>query len=439
MTTHPETAPATPNPPPGAEAGLRMGPRPLPLHMAVQSLIWLSSLAALSGLKNGSLPWRPGLKKAAAKLQKSLEAADPDGFFFAAAVDAEARRRLQAFTEGVTRYRHHPRTSRPAEPPVFWRDGATRMLDYGAVSGTGTKSRPPADEQSCVLVVPSLINRGYILDLTEKRSLLRHLAADGLRPFLLDWGVPGADERGFGLTDYVCRRLEPAIDQIFAATGRAPLVVGYCMGGLLTLALATRRPERVAALALLATPWDFHAAPPEEIRLMKAMTPGLTAMIDQLGELPVDVIQAMFASPYPFLTAEKFRRFAAFETGSRKAHQFVALEDWLNDGVPLVGPAARECLVHWYGENAPAEGTWRIGGQLVLATEVRAPTLVVIPEKDHIVPPGSAAALAEAIPGAVSKTLPAGHIGMVAGGRARSILYEPLSRWLKGALTEINQ
>jgi len=63
---------------------------------------------------------------------------------------------------------------------------------------------------------------------------------------------------------------------------------------------------------------------------------------------------------------------------------------------------------------------------------------VVIPEKDHIVPPGSAAALAEAIPGAVSKSLGAGHIGMVAGGRARSMLYEPLSRWLKRALTEIN-
>ncbi len=435
MTTPPETVPAASGPPPGAEAG----PRPLPLHMAVQNLTWLSSLAALSGLKNGSLPWRPGLKKAAAKLQKNLEAADPDGLAFAAAVDAEARRRLLTFSEGITRYRHHPRTPRPTEPPVFWRDGTTRMLDYGAASGTGTKSRPLADERPCVLVVPSLINRGYILDLTEKRSLLRHLAADGLRPFLLDWGVPGADERRFGLTDYVCGRLEPAADQIFAATGRAPLVVGYCMGGLLALALATRRPERVAALALLATPWDFHAAPPGEIQLMKAMTPGLTAMIDQLGELPVDVIQAMFTTLDPYLTAEKFRRFAAFEAGSRKARQFVALEDWLNDGVPLVGPAARECLLQWYGENAPAKGTWRVGGQWVRATDVRAPSLVVIPEKDHIVPPGSAAALGEAIPGAVSKTLGAGHIGMVAGGRARGMLYEPLSRWLKRALMEINQ
>ena len=438
MTTPPESVPAASGPPPGAEAGPRTGPRPLPLHMAVQSLTWLSSLAALSGLKNGSLPWRPGLRKAAANLRKSLEAADPGGFAFAAAVDAEARRRLKAFSEGVTRYRHHPRAPRPAEPPVFWRDGATRMLDYGAASGTGTKSRPPADGRPCVLVVPSLINRGYILDLTEKRSLLRHLAADGLRPFLLDWGWPGADERGFGLSDYVCRRLEPAADQIFAATGRAPLVVGYCMGGLLAVALATRRPERVAALALLATPWDFHAAAPGEIQLMRAMTPGLTAMIGQLGELPVDVIQAMFTSLDPYLTAEKFRRFATFEAGSRKARQFVALEDWLNDGVPLAGPAARECLVHWYGENAPAEGTWRVGGQLVRAADVRAPALVVIPKTDHIVPPGSAAALAEAIPGAVSKTLSAGHIGMVAGGRARSMLYEPLSRWLNRTLTEIN-
>jgi len=338
MTTPLEPITATSDPPPGTEAGPRAGPRPLPLHMAVQSLTWLSSLAALSGLKNGSLPWRPGLRKAAAKLQKSLEAADSDGLAFAAAVDAEARRRLQAFIEGVTRYRHHPRIPRPAEPPVFWREGATRVLDYGAASGTGTKSRPAADERPGVLVVPSLINRGYILDLTEKRSLLRHLAANGLRPFLLDWGAPGAAERRFGLTDYVCGRLEPAVDQIFAATGQAPLVVGYCMGGLLALALATRRPERVDALALLATPWNFHAGPAGEIQRMKAMAPVLTAMIDQFGGLPVDVIQAIFTSLDPYLTAEKFRRFATFKTGSRKTRQFVALEDWLNDGVSARRP-----------------------------------------------------------------------------------------------------
>ena len=405
-------------------------PRPLPLHLSLQTMTWLSSLAALSGLKNGSLPWRTGLKKAAEKLQKSLEKADPDLPALVAAVDAEACRRLRTFTDGVTRYRDHPRPRRRALPE-FWRRGSTRVLNYGIHDGPGLPGAP-------VLVVPSLINRGTILDLTEKRSLMRHLAAEGFWPFLVEWGAPGEDERNFDLSDYICGRLEPALDEICRTAGQAPAVVGYCMGGNLALALTVRKPVQVGALALLATPWDFHAGPAGTVKMLKVMAPGLTAMIGQLGELPVDVLQAMFTTLDPYLTTLKFQRFATLETGSEKARQFVALEDWLNDGVPLVGLVAKECLIGWYVENTPAKGAWKVGGTPVLPDEVKVPALIVIPTRDHIVPPGSATALADAIPEAQRMTLAAGHIGMMAGSRAPAMHYKPLTKWLKETLGEIN-
>ncbi len=83
----------------------------------------------------------------------------------------------------------------------------------------------------------------------------------------------------------------------------------------------------------------------------------------------------------------------------------------------------------------PARGSWRIAGRPVLPAEVQARCLVMIPGKDHIVPPASAAPLAEALPRADSRVLGAGHIGMVAGGRAATILYGPLARWLKAVMT----
>ncbi|MDA1089842.1 MAG: alpha/beta fold hydrolase [Proteobacteria bacterium] len=406
-------------------------PQPVALHLALQTLTWLSSLSALNGLKSGSIPWRPGLKKAAESLQKNLEKVDLREL--SAAVDAEARSRLIAFSEGVNRYGRHPREPRPPEPDVFWRDGATRVLDYGPQhTNKGDKNAMP------VLVVPSLINRGYILDLTVQRSLMRYLASVGLRPFLVDWGMPGAEEKNFDLTSYICWRLEPIADEIFDATGQAPALLGYCMGGLLTLALAHRRPDRVAALAFLATPWDFHAGPKAPILMLEAMAPGINTMIDQLGALPVDVLQAMFSSLDPYLTANKFRRFSTLQEDSDKAREFIVLEDWLNDGVPLVGKVARECLMGWYLDNAPAKGTWKVDGEAVLPEAIKAPSLVIIPEDDHIVPPGSATALADAIPGATRKSLAAGHIGMVAGGRAKTILYKPLGQWLCKTLTEVN-
>jgi polyhydroxyalkanoate synthase len=113
---------------------------------------------------------------------------------------------------------------------------------------------------------------------------------------------------------------------------------------------------------------------------------------------------------------------------------FVALEDWLNDGVPLAGRVARETLFGWYVENAPARGTWRIGGRPVRPAEVTAPALVLVPEQDYIVPPGSAAPLGDALPRAEARVVPAGHIGMVVGGGAERVLYEPLVDWLVEAI-----
>ena len=145
------------------------------------------------------------------------------------------------------------RPRRLSPPPLDAGDGRPAGdLDRGRVAPARLRRR-----RADVLFVPSLVNRAYVLDLTPERSLMRWLPGQGFRTLLLDWGWPGEAERHFTLTDYVAGRLERAL---MAAPGPVVLA-GYCMGGLLALAAALRRPDRVRALALLATPWDFHAGP----------------------------------------------------------------------------------------------------------------------------------------------------------------------------------
>jgi len=403
----------------------RLGPRPLPLHLMAAGLTWASSKSGLPLWNSGSLPWKADLAERAENLRRdlrqSLNGTDPA--VFATAVDAEVARRLKDLAAGIEAYRHHPYRRDLADPPVLWQEGSCRLLDYGAIPEA--KAGGPT-----VLVVPSLINRAYVLDLTAQRSLLRWLARQGVRPLLLDWGRPGAEERGFTLTDYIAGRLERALDALRAETGAPPLVLGYCMGGLLALGLALRRPDDLAGLVLLATPWDFHAENAPHCRLAAASLPLVAPLLDLTGEMPVDLLQALFASLDPHLVVRKFLAFGRLDPSSAKARDFVALEDWLNDGVPLAAAVARECLGRWYGENATAAGRWRIAGAAVDPSRLRLPTLAVIPAQDRIVPPASAAALADAIAGAERIMPAAGHIGMVVSAQAEAAVWRPLLSWI---------
>jgi poly(3-hydroxyalkanoate) synthetase len=325
----------------------------------------------------------------------------------------------RALLAGIAAYRRHPYARDLPDPPLRWSEGETRLLDFSRADAEG----PP------VLLVPSLVNRAYVLDLTRESSLMRFLAAQGVRAMLLDWGWPGEAERAYTLTDYVAGRLERALMALPAPA----VAVGYCMGGLLALAMAQRRPDRVSALGLLATPWDFWATPADTRRAtgLAALLPGLDPLMEATGTLPVDAIQALFAGLDPWGIPQKFRAFARLDQGSSRARLFVALEDWLNDGVPLAAPVARETIGGWYGQNTPARGAWRIAGAAVLPEAAALPAFVAVPHRDRIVPPPSALALAEKLPDATVHDAEAGHIGMAAGGGAEAALWRPLLSWLR--------
>jgi polyhydroxyalkanoate synthase len=329
------------------------------------------------------------------------------------------RQRATAFTAGLEAYRRHPYRRPIASPPVLWRAGAARLLDYGGGASVAT-----------VLVVPSLINRCDILDLLPERSFVRDLAARGLRPLLLDWGEPGEAERGFGLSDYIAGPLAAALAAAVAAVGGPVAVCGYCMGGLLALALALRHSDTVAAIALLATPWDFHSVRPAQAKLLGALAEFLPLLGGADERLPVAVIQALFLSLDPFLAERKFIRFAGLDLTGGAARSFVALEDWINDGVPLARNVALECALSWYRDNLPARGQWCVAGRPVRPASLSAPALVVLPSRDRIVPPPSAAPLAAALPDATVLRPPFGHIGMMTSPAAPDAVWGPIAEWL---------
>jgi polyhydroxyalkanoate synthase len=132
----------------------------------------------------------------------------------------------------------------------------------------------------------------------------------------------------------------------------------------------------------------------------------------------------------------KFIRFANLDPDSSEACSFVALEDWINDGVPLSIQVARSCARSWYKDNEPGKGLWRLVGQLARPQALCRPTLVVVPGHDRIVPPCSAEPPAAAFHGATPLRPPLGHVGMMAATRAPDVLWTPIANWLLARLND---
>lgn len=409
---------------PVGPAAHRVGqPSPLIFHLGAALTAYGQALLAAPRADAPNFPWSGDLGGAAAKLGPDLDQVE---------IAAEVAARLRRGIEGLEIWQAHPYRRNLEDPPEIWRAGCSRLLDYGAVPGARDPSGPP------VLVVPSLINRAYILDLAPGRSMLRWLAGQGLRPLLLDWGAPGPEEIGFDLHDYGEKRLLPALDHARAATGGRVALMGYCMGGTLSVGLAARRPEGIAGLVTIGAPWDFRStlgvAGGFRAMLRSQGTGKIEGLIDSLGQVfgfaPVSLFQMLFALINPMQASVKFQKLAALDPASAEATHFVALEDWLADGIAMPVGAARDLLVDWQIRNLTASGQWRFLGGAVTPRAIEAPALIFCGRADSIAPPPLSEPLARLIPGARVARPATGHVGMVVGRGAPGQVWRPAAEFL---------
>jgi polyhydroxyalkanoate synthase len=380
----------------------------LPMHLMLTMGCWMSSPFALQCAKS-VLPSLSGNPK------KQLSAA------LQQAVSDEAQSRARNLLGGLLRYMDTPYAREVAEPACIWRRGNARLLDYGAGLRGG--------DAPLVLFVPSLINRYYILDLEENRSMLRFMADKGIYPLVLDWGAPGEHEQAFGCGDYITDILLAAVDFIYKVSRQRIVLAGYCMGGVLAMAAAQLRSRHIAALGLFATPWDFHCKELASLVLDRQWLPLVDSLLVSQDGVPADIIQSLFYLTDPFVFEQKFRRFADLPPDSRAARDFMELEYWVNDGVPMTSEVARDCLIGWAQENRLAAGRWRVAGKAIDPRKITMPVFLAIPRQDHVVPQACAQPLLDAMPHAQVVRPGAGHVGMIVGGRAKKELWQPFADW----------
>lgn len=320
---------------------------------------------------------------------------------------------LQRFLQGISRYRAAPGGHQETLSNEVGRWGRVSLQHLG---GAG----------EAVLLVPSMINKAYIFDLLPQCSFAQHLVQQGYAVYLLDWGTP--DGQSPLTMDAAVEIIVQAIVQL-QGQGRAPHVVGYCMGGLMAVAAVLQTQEKCKSLACLAMPWDFTRTTLHGWCLMNQgwVVPNIHA----LPLIPIDILQTLFATLQPMTAIERLMAFAT-EDDPQQLERLAVIEDWLADGIPLERDIALHAFTDWYVANAPYQGRWQVNGRVIKAEEIKLPVFVLAPDRDVIVPKPSALAFAEQVPQAKVLEVPAGHIGIMVGRRAPESFFGPFSAWLQG-------
>lgn len=330
--------------------------------------------------------------------------------------------------EPVARLRLAPTPSR-----VIHRENKLRVLLYeetaSATPRAKKKDSPP------ILLVPSLINRHYILDLMPGKSLVRFLLDQGYTVAVIDWGTPGDEDRFVSFERYVDSYLHRAIAALRRSVGLSPMggaiLIGYCLGGTMAAIHAALRPKNVVGLVALTAPIDFHNS-----GLLSAWCRttayDVKGLLDAYGNAPWSLLQTSFQWLRPTLNASR----ALHLLRRSKDRDFVdgstALEVWVNDNVAFPGECYREFIEQFYRENALVNGTFHVGGRKVDFKNLTCPVLNVAASDDHIVPREASDAFRKIAHGDDYTDLltPGGHIGAVISRKATMNLWPKLDTWL---------
>lgn len=340
------------------------------------------------------------------------------------AVSDEAELRTKQMLQGVSAFQNSDYAHHYSAHKVVWRKGNAQLRDFA----------PELPVNAPVLFcIPSLINKATIFDLADRFSFVKFLRENGIRPLLLDWGEPSFRERHFSSADYVAKFALDALKFSARSYSGNMHVLGYCLGGIFATALAQLAEDFIDGLIVLATPWDYHSDDSFRVALEDGQRKELQQKLGAEDLVPKEWMEWVFHLMQPYRFQEKFSRFNSLSQEDQ-AH-FIAMEYWVNDGVPLAPKVAIECLLDWPQDNVLQTHGWQVKGATIRPSTIRTPTLAIVPSNDTIVPSACALALARQIPDCQIIEPKAGHVSLMAGKRAPYMCWQPIVSWIESHIT----
>ncbi|OBJ01162.1 acyl-CoA synthetase [Mycobacterium alsense] len=290
-----------------------------------------------------------------------------------------------------------------------------------------------------VLMVHPMMMSADMWDVTRQDGAVGILHANGLDPWVIDFGSPDKVEGGMrrNLADHIVA-LSQAIDTVKDATGSDVHLVGYSQGGMWCYQVAAyRRSKNIASIVAFGSPVDTLAALPMGIpaNFGAAAANFMADHVFSRLAIPSWMARTGFQLMDPLKTAKARVDFMR-QLHDREAllpreqqRRFLEREGW----IAWSGPAISELLKQFIAHNRMMTGGFAINGQMVTLTDITCPVLAFVGEVDDIGQPASVRGIRRAAPYAevYERPIRTGHFGLVVGSKAAKESWPTVAAWVR--------
>ena len=283
-----------------------------------------------------------------------------------------------------------------------------------------------------VLIVTSLVNQPYILDLAPGQSMVEFLLRQGFDVFMIEWGRPRREHKDLVLEDYVLERIPACIARVQEVSGEQDVsIIGYCVGGLLSAIYAALHPGGpLKNLVCMAAPVNGDGL--ESLKAWMGKDFDEEALLAHYGNVPGDWVQNALRALRPFGKLAGAMSLLNNMDKEDAVRSNLRMGKWETDNLPFPGGVFRQMVNGFLRRNQLVKGTWVIGGKRVNLGDIKVPFLHLLAADDHITPYASSKDLVRLV-GSRDKqeiVVKGGHVGLVAGRGAELRMWPALEDWL---------
>jgi polyhydroxyalkanoate synthase subunit PhaC len=284
-----------------------------------------------------------------------------------------------------------------------------------------------------LLIVYALVNRPYMTDLQEGKSMVRNLLDQGVDVYLIDWGYPDRSDRFVTMDDYINGYIDRCVDAVRAASDVDAInILGICQGGAFSLCYTSLHQDKVKNLITMVTPVDFHTEDNMLGHWIKHIDVDL--LVDSLGNIPGDLMNWTFLNLKPYrLIGQKYIDMVDILDNPKQVCNFMYMEKWIFDSPDQAGEAYRQFVKDFYQGNKLIKGEVELGFDAVDLKNIACPVLNIYAQDDHLVPPSASKPLKGAV-GTKDYTelsFKGGHIGIYVSSSAQKEVPPAIGKWLK--------